>query len=146
MSDELAFLMINMGMVEEGDFVYDPFFGTGSILTSASYFKAYCFGSDIDVRVVRGTGVGRKSKNKIAGLEKLDTFDCFTNFRHYKQPLPDICVLDNSMPMLGLGKRSGMFDAIICDPPYGFRAETKQVGFRAGKNIEEITRQNQEEQ
>lgn len=84
LSDELAFLMSNMAMVDEGDFVYDPFCGTGSILTSATYFGAYCFGSDIDVRVVRGTGVGRKTVNTFEGLDEIKKFDCFTNFRHYK--------------------------------------------------------------
>ena len=39
--------------VKKGDFVYDPFVGTGSILVAASHFGAHTFGADIDVRVVR---------------------------------------------------------------------------------------------
>lgn len=31
---ELAFLMANQGQIKQGDFVYDPFAGTGSIATA----------------------------------------------------------------------------------------------------------------
>jgi len=93
---ELAFLMANMGNVAEGDIVYDPFCGTGSILNACSYFKALCTGSDIDVRVIKGLAVGRKTKNKVPGLENIKKYDFFTNFKHYGQPLPDALIVDNS--------------------------------------------------
>ena len=39
--------------VKKGDFVYDPFVGTGSILVAASHYGAHTFGADIDIRIVR---------------------------------------------------------------------------------------------
>jgi tRNA G10 N-methylase Trm11 len=39
--------------VKKGDFVYDPFVGTGSILVAASHYGAQTFGADIDIRIVR---------------------------------------------------------------------------------------------
>ena len=35
---ELALLMTNQGQVRHGDFVYDPFVGTGSIATALQHF------------------------------------------------------------------------------------------------------------
>lgn len=35
---ELAFLMVNQALVTKGDFVLDPFVGSGSILVAASHF------------------------------------------------------------------------------------------------------------
>ena len=89
---ELAFLMANQGLVQEGDFVYDPFVGTGSIATALQYFKAFVFGSDLDIRVIKGYGVGRKTKNEVEGLEKIEKFDVTTNFRHYNIPIPEFFV------------------------------------------------------
>ena len=51
-------------MVAPGDLVYDPFVGSGSIALACSYFGATVVGSDLDQRVLRGFGVGRKTYNK----------------------------------------------------------------------------------
>ena len=40
----------------------DPFAGTGSILIAAAHLGGICYGTDIDYRVIRGKGVGRKNK------------------------------------------------------------------------------------
>jgi len=50
--------------------------------------SAFCFGGDLDIRVLKGYGVGRKTKNKLEGLDKIDKFDVFTNFKYYGLPLP----------------------------------------------------------
>lgn len=55
--------MANQGLVKEGDYVYDPFVGTGSIALACSYFNCFQFGSDLDIRVLQGYAVGRKNKN-----------------------------------------------------------------------------------
>lgn len=78
----------------------DPFVGTGSIMTACSYFKAFCFGSDLDIRVLKGYGVGRKTKNQIEGLDQIKRFDIFTNFYYYKLPLPEIYSMDCSNPCI----------------------------------------------
>ena len=77
---ELALLMANQGQVREGDFVYDPFVGTGSIAAALQHFGGFVFGSDLDIRVIKGYGVGRKTKNKVEGLDKIEKFDVTTNF------------------------------------------------------------------
>jgi len=45
-------MMCNQGKVTKNSIVFDPFSGTGSILISASYFGALCYGGDIDIRVL----------------------------------------------------------------------------------------------
>lgn len=53
MDNELSLVMANMGLVRKGSVVLDPFVGTGSILVACANFGAVCFGTDIDVRVLR---------------------------------------------------------------------------------------------
>lgn len=64
MDHELAFIAANMAQVKPYDSVYDPFVGSASTLISAAHFKALTFGSDLDIRVILGFAVGRKSYNK----------------------------------------------------------------------------------
>jgi len=55
-------------------------------------------GSDLDIRVLKGYAVGGKTKNKgIPGVDKIDKFDVFTNFKHYGLPEPEIAVMDVSV-------------------------------------------------
>ena len=100
--------------------------GTGSIATALQHFGAFVFGSDLDIRVIKGYGVGRKTKNKIEGLEKIEKFDIRTNFDHYGLARPDFWVQDFHKPMIR--RDVPLFDAIVCDPPYGVRARTQKVG------------------
>jgi tRNA (guanine10-N2)-methyltransferase len=110
--------------------VYDPFIGTGSIATALQYFKAFVFGSDLDIRVIKGYGVGRKTTNKIEGLDQIEKYDIYTNFKYYKQAIPDFFVQDVHTPMV---RPCGLFDSIVCDPPYGVRARTQKVGISEKK-------------
>lgn len=115
---ELAFLMANQAKVQRGSFVLDPFVGTGSILVPAAYFGAVCFGCDIDARILEG-----KQHN------------CFSNFKQYDLPLPELWRMDvsprgNSCFRCPPG---GVFDAIICDPPYGIRAGARKCGSRKAR-------------
>lgn len=50
------------------------------------------FGSDLDIRVIKGYGVGRKTKNDIKDLEKIDKFDIYTNFKYLGLAQPDFWV------------------------------------------------------
>lgn len=102
--------------------MYDPFAGTGSIATALQHFQTFVHGSDLDIRVLKGYGVGRKTKNKIPGLDKIEKFDAFTNFKYYELPQPDFWVQDITCPMVRTDRP--VFDAIICDPPYGVRARS----------------------
>ena len=51
---ELAFLMANQVHARPGALIYDPFVGTGSLIVSCAAFGATVWGSDIDIRVLRG--------------------------------------------------------------------------------------------
>ena len=61
---ELAFLMINQAQVKAGDCVFEPFVGTGSIAIAATHHGAQVFASEIDIRVLTGTGIGHKIEKK----------------------------------------------------------------------------------
>nr|ATG70641.1 ATTRM11 [Juniperus phoenicea] len=116
MDAEIAFLMANQALVQPGKLVYDPFVGTGSILVAASHFGAMTMGADIDIRVVRN---GRGP-------------DCnvWSNFKQYDLPLPiSLIRADNNLPPWR-GDLQEIFDAIICDPPYGVRAGGRKSGGR----------------
>ena len=94
---ELAFLMANQAELSAGDFVYEPFVGTGSIAVALQYFQTIVTGCDLDMRVLKGYAVGGKTKNKgIEGLDKIDKFNIFTNFKHYGIPVPDVMAMDIS--------------------------------------------------
>ena len=132
--------MANQAQITPGDIVYDPFVGTGSIAVALQHFQALVLGSDLDVRVIKGYACGRKTKNKgIEGLDQITKFDIFTNFLHYKLPCPDIMVMDVSVVQFncrqlasGISMRP-IYDAIVCDPPYGVRARSQKVGIRESK-------------
>jgi len=52
MDAQLSLLMANQAMVREGDLVFDPFVGTGSLLVSAAKWGGYVLGADIDYMMV----------------------------------------------------------------------------------------------
>lgn len=116
MDAEVAFLMANQAQAMPGKLVYDPFVGTGSILVAAAHFGAMTMGADIDIRVVRD---GRGP-------------DCnvWSNFKQYGLQMPiSLLRADNNLPPWRPGLKE-MFDAIICDPPYGVRAGGRKSGGR----------------
>mmetsp|Transcript_30675 Transcript_30675/g.37961 ORF Transcript_30675/g.37961 Transcript_30675/m.37961 type:complete len:87 (+) Transcript_30675:645-905(+) len=84
--------MANQAQIEVGDLVYDPFVGSGSIALAMSHFGAHVFGSDLDMRVLRGWGVGRKTYNETISeqLCEKEDLDIFTNFKYYGLPSPEI--------------------------------------------------------
>ena len=60
------------------------------------------------MRVLKGYGVGRKTLNKgIEGLDKIEKFDVYTNFKYYRMPVADFMAMDISA--LGFNmSRSGL--------------------------------------
>jgi tRNA (guanine10-N2)-methyltransferase len=115
MDAELSFVMTNFGQVHKGSIVYDPFVGTGSILLSCALRGAYCIGSDIDIRVLKG----RSEKENI-----------WTNFDQFNLRRPDITRTDNAIYHRHFRNHKPLYDAIICDPPYGIRAGARKTGSR----------------
>lgn len=155
---ELAFLMCNQGLVGANDIVLDPFVGTGGLLIAAAHYGACCFGSDIDIRVLKGYGVSYV--NPHLQLENKRS-DIFRNFDDYGLPRPEIIRCDNAawvwrLPCDGkssvshngvpdddtgsmkasraayLGRNIAggkpWVDCIMTDPPYGIRAGARQSG------------------
>jgi tRNA (guanine10-N2)-methyltransferase len=54
--------MIHQCSIEAGDFVLDPFVGTGGLLVPLAYYGVHAFGSDLDIRVLNGYSVGKINK------------------------------------------------------------------------------------
>ncbi|WVZ23610.1 hypothetical protein V8G54_002154 [Vigna mungo] len=116
MDAEMAFLMANQALATSGKLVYDPFVGTGSILVAAAHFGAMTMGADIDIRVVRD---GRGPNCNV-----------WSNFKQYGLPMPvGLLRADNNLPPWRPTLKE-VFDAIICDPPYGVRAGGRKSGGR----------------
>jgi tRNA (guanine10-N2)-methyltransferase len=71
----------------------------------------------------------------VEGLDKIAKFDIFANFKHYGLPLPNILAMDISSLQFNMNLKDHLsvrpvFDAIVCDPPYGVRARSQKVGIR----------------
>jgi len=116
MDAELSFVMSNFGQVQQSSVVLDPFVGTGSILVSCALRGAYCVGTDIDWRVLRG----RNNSENI-----------YSNFKQYGLPRPDLIRSDNAIYHRHFACHAEPWvDAIVTDPPYGIRAGAKKSGSR----------------
>ncbi|CAH0473483.1 unnamed protein product [Peronospora belbahrii] len=124
MESEMALLMSNMALVQPGDLVIDPFVGTGSVLIPCGTHGAMCYGTDIDIRVLLGTGVGVSGAKVVDGETRVNVV---TNFKQYGLPLPELLRADNSVSPL-VTRCRGFFDAVVCDPPYGIRAGARKSG------------------
>jgi len=115
MDAELSVIMSNIAQVQKNSFCFDPFVGTGSLLLTCALHGAFCFGTDIDIRVLRGRG----SHENI-----------MTNFDQYNLPRPELVRSDNSIYHRHFRSHLPLFDVIICDPPYGIRAGARKSGSR----------------
>ena len=68
MDPTLSLLMANLTGIRNGDWVLDPFVGTGSLLLAAAQFGGFVAGTDIDFLTLHGksrpTRVGQKRRSK----------------------------------------------------------------------------------
>jgi tRNA (guanine10-N2)-methyltransferase len=121
----LTFLIANFANVKKGDFVLDPFVGTGSILIAMAHYGAICYGFDIDIRVLRGDMYA--GKKDALNIQKRDIFE---NFKCYKLSPPELMRMDNHLlnRHLNFSCVNEMFNIIVTDPPYGIRAGAKKSG------------------
>lgn len=118
----LTAVMSNLGFVKSGDIVYDPFVGSGSLLVAAAKYGAYTLGSDIDYKLLHGE---RKPSRRYAVQRDPDE-SVYANFQQYglTSQYLDVFVADASRPLF----RSFEIDAIITDPPYGIRENSRKIG------------------
>lgn len=115
MDAELSLIMTNLGQVRPHSVVLDPFVGTGSILLTCALRGAMCVGTDIDIRVLRG-----RSENE----------NIWSNFAQFNLPQPEIVRSDNALYSRHFRTQVPLYDAIVCDPPYGIRAGARMSGSR----------------
>eukprot|EP00392_Amoebophrya_sp_AT5.2_P013279 g13397.t1 len=69
MENELAFLMANCAQVSRKKIAMDPFCGTGGLLIPMAHFGTLTFGSDLDIRVLKGWRIAyQKNAKKCAEI------------------------------------------------------------------------------
>ncbi|KAL9183605.1 hypothetical protein ACHAXT_004461 [Thalassiosira profunda] len=123
MDSELSLIMTNLALIKPGTVCFDPFVGTGSILLTAALRGAYTFGTDIDLRVLRG-----RSK----------TENIYSNFRQYNLSPPELVRCDNAIYRRHFREHLPLFDSIVTDPPYGIRAGARKSGARKDGEVRPI--------
>lgn len=123
MDSELSLIMTNLAQVQKGSFAFDPFVGTGSILLTAALRGAFAFGTDIDLRVLRG----RSQDENIV-----------SNFKQYGLPPPELVRSDNAIYHRHYRDHLPLFDCIVTDPPYGIRAGAKKSGSRKEGEVKPV--------
>lgn len=96
----LARALVNLGAVEAGDRLWDPFVGTGGIALEAALVGCRTLASDVDPEMVEGTRATLAHFGAEAELREGDVAD----------------VADGIEPV----------DAIVTDPPYGRASSTNQ--------------------
>lgn len=137
MDPQLSLLMANQALVQEGDFVLDPFVGTGSLLVAAAKFGGYVIGTDIDYMMLHGKTKPSRISQKIR--EKDESVE--SNFVQYQceGQYIDVLVSDFSLPVW---RDNIKFDCIITDPPYGIREATEKVESKTRKKSKPIESEN----
>ncbi|XP_032598263.1 tRNA (guanine(10)-N2)-methyltransferase homolog isoform X2 [Drosophila grimshawi] len=110
MDAQLSLLMANQAMVRDGDLVFDPFVGTGSLLVSAAKFGGYVLGADIDFMMIharcRPSRISQKVRDKDESIRaNLKQYGCADRYM-------DVLVADFSNP---LWQTRIAFDSIITD-------------------------------
>jgi tRNA (guanine10-N2)-dimethyltransferase len=101
MNPSLARAMVNLSRARPRAIFYDPFCGAGGILIEAGLIGCRLIGSDIDIKMIKGT-------------EK--------NLKHYN--LKDWSIIQSDVRHLPINEA----DSIATDPPYGGAASTKGKG------------------
>lgn len=118
MDAELSLLCANMGCARPGTLALDPFAGTGSLMLACAHFGSASWGAEIHAPSVRGKKPGPHGKGIRA------------NYTQYGLPAPQLVIADftrppwvvaHPAPTGGGPESAGLFDLIVCDPPYGIR-------------------------
>ena len=126
MDAELALVTANIALAGPGKLIYDPFVGTGSFPIACAQFGALTFGSDIDGRSIRGD---EKKRTLRGNFEQYGLTSCLGGMF-----TADLTNTPIRKARLGTEKNDGVkgriFDAVVCDPPYGVREGLKVLGVK----------------
>jgi len=119
MPAELSFLVANLAHARPGALLLDPFCGSGSLLIAAAARGASVMGAELDWRILHG----RKHNSKVGHSGDRTIW---SNFAEYNLAPPlDMVRLDAGH---AAWRFAPIFDAIVCDPPYGIRAGARTAG------------------
>jgi len=112
MMPRLARALVNISLVERGEWLFDPFCGTGGILLEAACIGAVAAGGDMDMVMVQGTHTNVPD----AGCIRADACD--------------------------LPVKSGTVDSVVTDLPYGQSVAIMAPGIELlySQALEEIRR------
>ena len=124
MDAELSLVTANMALAAPGKLIYDPFVGTGSFPIACAEFGALAFGSDIDGRAIRGEG----DKTLRGNFEQYGFVSCLGGM--FSADLTNSPIRRRAPDTPSDGVQGRLFDAIICDPPYGVREGLRVLGVR----------------
>jgi len=95
---KLARCMVNLSRPREGDVIYDPFCGTGTVMIEAGLMGFETVGTDLVRRMIKGAK---------------------RNLNHFKVARYHLVAADALKPPIH------RVDAVVTDPPYGRSATTK---------------------
>jgi predicted RNA methylase len=101
MDPEISLIMANLALAQRGSQVFDPFCGSGRIACACALFGAATLALDINARILFGKS---SSSSCIAHSRGIDTEVDFIHGSALAAPV-----------------QSNSLDAIVTDPPYGFR-------------------------
>eukprot|EP00049_Salpingoeca_infusionum_P000571 m.40943 g.40943 ORF g.40943 m.40943 type:complete len:499 (-) comp10485_c0_seq2:129-1625(-) len=125
MDPELSIIQANMAQVMPGSLVLDPFCGTAGLLLPCAHFGGYVMGTDIAFQVIHG--IGKTSRTNTGSKLRGPDENIRANFRQIGSS--DKCVDTLVGDFAHLPWRDGLFlDAIVSDPPYGIREQTRKIG------------------
>ena len=128
MDAELALVTANIALAGPGKLIYDPFVGTGSFPIACAQFGALTFGSDIDGRSIRGD---EKKRTLKGNFEQYGLTSCLGGM--FTADLTNTPIRKASLGAGGEkndGVKGRIFDAVVCDPPYGVREGLKVLGVK----------------
>ena len=93
----LSCIMANLAKVKENDIVLDCFVGSGSNLIAIAKFGGFCFGTDIDYKLLHA--LSKSSKYGVKQREKDESIK--SNFKQYnvENKYLDVIIADTSLPL-----------------------------------------------
>uniref|UniRef100_A0A1I7Z8K3 tRNA (guanine(10)-N(2))-methyltransferase TRMT11 n=1 Tax=Steinernema glaseri TaxID=37863 RepID=A0A1I7Z8K3_9BILA len=132
MDPELAFIQANIIKAGVGSLVLDPFCGTGGLVLPAAHFGSAVFGTEINYMIAKARG--KSSRQGVKYLTEKESLQA--NFDQYGTThlFQSLVIADASRHGLwNSPSSSGIFDALIADPPYGVREKCAKVGRKEPK-------------